>query len=447
MRADIPQMVAVSMADGWARVTGKTQAVIVHTDVGTLNIGIGLHNSSIGRAPVLIFAGLSPYSEIGHLASRTEFQMWLQDVPDQKSIVRQYCRYVGEFRTASTVKQTVARALQFAASDPKGPVYLVGAREVMAEKLKPYAVDPEQYVPIGPMALPKEAMATIAEALVQAKSPMVITGYSGRNHACPEQLVQLADTVRGLRVLDTAGSDMCFPFSHRASLGFTWNPTTSLVDVDMILILDCDVPWIPSANPPSQDTRIYHIGVDPLNDITNVSFYPALGRWKADSYTALKQLNSQLKAPPLAHKLQNPVYKERWQQLARQHAARLEQFAKLATPFPDDTFDENYVGAVVKSAVPHDTVFVVEATTCAVNISNQIQADTPGSWVNCGGTGLGWSGGGALGVKLALEGTPKFVCQIVGDGAFMFSVPSSVYWIASRYAIPILTIVLNNSGE
>jgi thiamine pyrophosphate-dependent acetolactate synthase large subunit-like protein len=55
------------------------------------------------------------------------------------------------------------------------------------------------------------------------------------------------------------------------------------------------------------------------------------------------------------------------------------------------------------------------------------------------------------GIKLATEfengvGKGKFVCQIVGDGTFLFSVPGSVYWICQRYKIPILTIVLNNKG-
>ena len=65
--------------------------------------------------------------------------------------------------------------------------------------------------------------------------------------------------------------------------------------------------------------------------------------------------------------------------------------------------------------------------------------------------GLGWSGGGTLGIKLATEyengpGKGKFVVQIVGDGTFLFSVPGSVYWISKRYKIPVLTIVLNNKG-
>ena len=55
-------MVALSMADGYARLTGQPQCVIVHVDVGTQGLGAAVHNASCGRAPVLIFAGLSPFT-------------------------------------------------------------------------------------------------------------------------------------------------------------------------------------------------------------------------------------------------------------------------------------------------------------------------------------------------------------------------------------------------
>lgn len=104
-------MVAMSMADGWARVTGRPQAVIVHVDVGTRALGCALQSTSSGRAPVLIFAGLCPFTVDGELPGlRTEYQHWIQDALDEKSIVRQYCRYVGGLRTGRTVKQSVARA-------------------------------------------------------------------------------------------------------------------------------------------------------------------------------------------------------------------------------------------------------------------------------------------------------------------------------------------------
>lgn len=100
-------MVALSMADGYARFTGKPQCVIVHVDVGTQGLGAAVHNASCGRAPVLIFAGLSPFTLEGEMrGSRTEYIHWIQDVPDQKQIVAQYCRYTGEIKTGKNVKVT-----------------------------------------------------------------------------------------------------------------------------------------------------------------------------------------------------------------------------------------------------------------------------------------------------------------------------------------------------
>ena len=446
-------MVALSMADGWARTTGRPQAVIVHVDVGTQALGAAMHNANTGRCPVLIFAGLCPFTESGELqGSRTEYQHWLQDTPDQKAIVRQYCRYVGELRTAHTVKETVARAMQFATSDPKGPVYLVGAREVLAETIQePYIIKQEELGPIEPAALPQTAVKTISEALVHAKSPLIITGYSGRNQGCPPQLVQLVDFIPGLRVFDTGGSDMCFPFTHRGAVGFrlSFDPVTT--EADVILILDCDVPWIPSRNPPRDDARIYHVDIDPLNASIGISSFPAHGRWRADSYTALTQLNAYLThSHSLKTSLSDPIYVQRGERLEADRAAQIASFAKLAALSPSSTLNIHHVGAAIKSAVPSDTVFVVEAATCSIPLADQLQVDMPGGWLNSGGAGLGWSGGAALGVKLALEassGYSRFVCQIVGDGTFLFSAPSSVYWIAARYGIPVLTIVLNNRGK
>src|SRR4051794_8892812 len=148
-------MVALSMADGYARLTGQPQAVIVHVDVGTQGLGAAVHNASCGRAPVLIFAGLSPYTIEGETrGSRTEYIHWIQDVPDQKQIVAQYCRYSGEIKSGKNVKQIVNRALQFATSDPKGPVYLVGAREAMEEDIEPYQLNQKVWGPVAPAALP-----------------------------------------------------------------------------------------------------------------------------------------------------------------------------------------------------------------------------------------------------------------------------------------------------
>ncbi|KAI5860842.1 putative thiamine pyrophosphate enzyme [Durotheca rogersii] len=449
------EVTAISMADGYARVTGRPQAVLVHVDVGTQALGQGVHNASVGRAPVFIFAGLCPYTESGELTgSRTEYMHWLQEAPDQKAIVRQYCRYTGEVRTGLNIKQTVGRALQFANSTPKGPVYVAGAREVLAQEIQPYSLHQEQWVPIGPSALPADAVADISKALVRAERPLIITGYSGRDRRTPELLVALADLVPGVRVHDTGGSDVCFPFTHIASEGFRLSFDECTRDADVIFLLDCDVPWIPSRNPPRKDAKIYHVDSDPLNQQIPVSFFPAHGRWKAESFTALTQLVDHIKNDAsLAHTLEDPKYAARRDTRAQVYEERQANIASKTRLGDQEALDAHNIGSLLRTTLPDDTTYVIEAVTAAQTLSDQLQPSRPGSWINCGGTGIGWSNGAALGVKMALadlekeEGhKPSLVCQVVGDGSFMCAAPSTALWVASKYEIAILTIVLNNGG-
>ncbi|KAI1347558.1 putative thiamine pyrophosphate enzyme [Xylaria sp. FL0043] len=450
------EIIAISMADGYARVTGRPQAVIVHVDVGTQALGQGIHNASVGRVPAFIFAGLCPYTESGELlGSRTEYMHWLQEAPDQKAIVRQYCRYTGEVRTGLNIKQTIGRALQFSNSTPKGPVYVAGAREVLAEEIKSYSLQQDQWTPIGPSALPADAVRDVCTALADAERPLIITGYSGRDRRTPELLVALADLIPGIRVHDTGGSDVCFPFSHIASEGSRFSTHECTKDADMILLLDCDVPWIPSRNPPPKDAKIYHIDVDPLNQQIPVSFFPAHGSWKADSYTALTQLINHIKSDRSINRvLQHPKFATRRTARASAHENRLAEIASHVRLGDEDQLDAHNIGSLLKISLPSSTTFVVEAVTSAQILSDQLQPDRPGSWINCGGTGIGWSNGATLGVKMALTDIekcdgheePSLVCQVVGDGSFMCAAPSSALWVASKYEIPVLTVVLNNGG-
>ena len=124
--ADLPRLivcphetVALSAAHAYASVTGQPQAVFVHVDAGTQNLGGAVSNAMRGRVPVLIFAGAAPFTITGELpAGRNEFIHWIQDVPDQRGILRGYVKYDNEIRTGRNVKQLVHRALQLARSEP-----------------------------------------------------------------------------------------------------------------------------------------------------------------------------------------------------------------------------------------------------------------------------------------------------------------------------------------
>lgn len=288
----------------------------------------------------------------------------------------------------------VNRALSFATSDPKGPVYLCGAREVMEEDLKAYSLNQDHWRPIEPAALSPNAVKNIAEILVNAKDPLIITGYSGRNHSVPAEFVKLADTIKGLRVLDTGGCDMCFPADHPAWLGFLYGGTKHVEEADVILVIDCDVPWIPTQRKPRADATIIHIDVDPLKQQMPVFYINAQHRYRADSYLALQQINDYLSnTSALTQQLATPAVEERWSKIKELHTQKLQALEAAAAPNENGNLSTAYLMSQLKKAVPEDTIWVIEAVTNTPVVTEQLQCTIPGSYLNCGGGGLGWSGG------------------------------------------------------
>jgi thiamine pyrophosphate-dependent acetolactate synthase large subunit-like protein len=84
-----------------------------------------------------------------------------------------------------------------------------------------------------------------------AKQPLVITGYLGRNRKAPALLEELCDKLP-IGVVEMVGSDLCIRSDHEAYLGVTVTTHPAVLEADVILILDCDVPWIPTAGKPQK---------------------------------------------------------------------------------------------------------------------------------------------------------------------------------------------------
>jgi thiamine pyrophosphate-dependent acetolactate synthase large subunit-like protein len=91
----------------------------------------------------------------------------------------------------------------------------------------------------------------IAKALIEAKRPLIISGYLGRNMKAPPLLAELCDKLP-IRVLETVGSDVCLRSDHEAYVGVTVRTHPEVLKADVIVIMDCDVPWIPTSGKPSK---------------------------------------------------------------------------------------------------------------------------------------------------------------------------------------------------
>jgi acetolactate synthase I/II/III large subunit len=436
------EMVAMTCAHGYAQLTGRAQAVVVHVDCGTQALGGAVHNAAKARIPVFVFAGLSPATQEGETTgSRNEFIQWIQDVSDQRGIVRPYMKYDNELRNARNVKQIVHRSLQLAHSDPKGPVYLVGAREVMEEEAERVAIDVADWPPIAPTPLPQAAVASLIDAVQRAARPLIVTSYVGRNPAAVTELVRFCGRL-GVGVLESVPSYVNYPHGNPLYQGNHWNhpfQNRALAEADFILVVDSDVPWIPSVSKPSDGVSIAIVDIDPLKQSTPLWSIKARQCYRADAATAFAQLNARLDSVEIDEQAAD----RRRDHYGKRHRERKAELARLEAASDEVTTPE-YVTACVRRQVGLEAIVLNEGITNYPAICDHMAREHPGTMFASGGGSLGWSGGAAIGMKLAAP--EKTFVAMSGDGSYMFSQPSTVHWMARRYRTPFLQIIFNNRG-
>ncbi|HEU0276931.1 MAG TPA: thiamine pyrophosphate-requiring protein [Rhodanobacteraceae bacterium] len=436
------ESVALSAAHGYAQSTGQPQAVIVHVDVGTQNLGGALHNASRGRVPVLIFAGTSPSTQEGELTgSRNEHILWLQNVFDQAGIVREYVKYGYEIRNGCNVKQLAYRAMQIATTDPKGPVYLTASREVLDESTTPVTLDRRRWRPVAVGALAAADVAGVVDDLLAARHPLIVTSYLGRNPRAVDGLVRLCERL-AIPVVESVPNYMNFPATHPLYCGSQWNEQAQnerLAEADLVLVLDSDVPWMPMVNRPSPDATVYCLDVDPLKESFPLWYVPAKGAFRVDAATALAQLNGELDA----RAVDSTQIEARRHDVEAAHAAWLAAL-EHAEAADGESITAAYLTARIRQLIDDDAIVLNEGISNYGVIARHLQRSRSGSLLASGASSLGWYGGAAVGVKL---GHPdQQVVALVGDGTYLFGVPASVYWVAQRYHTPFLTVIFDNCG-
>lgn len=438
--------------------TGLPQCVLVHVDVGTAALGQGPHNASSGKVPMLIFAGEAPTTFSDVAGSRSEHVHWYQDVHSQDKILEPFTRYSRRITAGEDVRMTVARALLMASTGCPGPVYLTATREVLAMEARVMRMSAKRMeYAIGEIS--DAHVAILGEVLLKAKAPLVITGYLGKNHAAVRALVRLADLVKGLQVLDSEYREMSFPASHPARVTPRTGARAAVQSADVILVLDADVPWIPTKVTPSEEARIFHIDCDPRKEKMQLFDIGAERTWNADCGSALHKICTYLERDG-EQVLTSSQYETLAEERLRKHAERLAMLSSLATVRPDNTISVDILFAALRKNLPRNTIYANDVVTNQVALGEQLCLDTPGTFLTKGGSGLGWSLGASIGVKLALskynlmerpklttqDGDGEMVCCVTGDGSFWFSSAAAPFLDAAGLETPFLTIVVNNGG-
>ena len=425
---------ALAMAHGYTMITGKPQAVMLHTNVGTANAINALIDASRDRVPVLLTSGRTPFTERGPSGARSVYIHWAQEMFDQAGMLREMVKWDYEMKRGDQVADVVDRALELATASPQGPVYLSLPREVLGETVgEPSdAKRPPRALP----RMPQPAAADIdrlADWIAAARMPLVITGTLGRDPQENVLLSRIADRF-AMPVIPYNTRYFALSSSHSMFQGSV--PSPLLGEADLVIVFETDVPWLPSKEAPASDAKIVQIGEDPLYARYPMRSFPSDLTLVANARAVLEALE-----PALAARLSRSAVAERHAHLSqRSDDLRSGWLADAHKAGRSDAINMIWLSHCLREVVDRDTIVINEYSFR----QEYCPLETPGSLFGVSAAGgLGWGFPAALGARLASPG--KTVVAVLGDGAYMFANPTACHHVSQTQNLPTLTVLYNNA--
>ena len=423
--------VAIAIAQGFAKASGKMMGALVHSNVGLMHATMAVFNAWCDRMPVLMLGATGPWDA----ARRRPWIDWIHTASDQGSLVRDFTKWDNQPGSIPAAIEALLRGGQIAQTAPRGPVYInldAALQESKTEGLIPVP-DPMRFkAPQSPPPGPSD-VEQAAELLSKAKNPVILMGRMSRNISDWNQRIQFAESIQAAVITDLKNA-ASFPTDHPQHVGspayfMTPEACAAVRDADVILMLD----WVDPGGVFKQafqnnpcHAKIIHVSLD---------IHSHRG-WSMDGGSL----------PPVdIYMLSEPD-----DAIAALNQTVLTQALKSWPIKPS------------LSTMPNDDVVSLRALAEILQEStkdlNICLARLPLGWNGAyrhfhhpmdylgadGGGGVGAGPGNTVGVALALRDakSDRIPIALIGDGDFLMS--NTAVWTAVHYGIPLLIIVCNN---
>jgi acetolactate synthase I/II/III large subunit len=208
-----------------------------------------------------------------------------------------------------------------------------------------------------------------------------------------------------------------------------------LKDADAVLVVDCDVPWIPKEGAPRADAKVIHLGCDPL-----FARYPLRGFRTDVALTGAVAPTLVALCERLAKHSVSAARIEARRQAVTRLSAELRSKARAGAERVPDSITGKWLSACMNDLLDGDTILVNEYPVVLEEMTirepARYFASTPAG-------GLGWGLGAALGAKLASP--DKTVICALGDGSYMFGNPTAGHYVSEAMRLPVLFVIANNA--
>jgi thiamine pyrophosphate-dependent acetolactate synthase large subunit-like protein len=433
----------VSIAHGYAKVTDKPMACVLHSNVGLLHGAMGIFNAWCDRVPMIVVGATGPVAP----EKRRPWIDWIHTAKDQGALLRDYIKWDDEPRSADGIVEAFLRGNQLTSALPRAPVYICLDAGLQEQKLDAPATlpDPARYKPAPTPSAALQDVEAVADLLANAKAPLLLMGRAGREQAAWDRRVKLAE-LAGASVMTSIRERSVFPTDHplHAVPPFYWlSPAAKEVvkAADVIVSLD----WV--------DLNGFILQITRKTDkfpakIAHVSLDSSLHRGWSMDYFGLPPVDVPVNAgadvfveqllPVLEAKLAG---RKKWDGKSRNTAPAAAYSEKSATEIaPRDV-------EVALAKIRGEDKFTVAHVTIGW-AGNAYHFRDPLDFLgHDGGAGLAAGPGLTVGVALAMrdKDPSRPVVSVLGDGDFMQGV--TALWTAAHYSIPALFIVSNNRSN
>jgi thiamine pyrophosphate-dependent acetolactate synthase large subunit-like protein len=438
---------AVSIAHGYAKVTGEPMGVLVHANVGLMHASMGIYNAFCDRVPMLVMGGSAPL-DAGRRISPAH---WHHTVLDQGDLVRDFVKWDDQPLSIRATVDSLLRAWQITKAEPAAPVYLTLDQRLQEDPVDElHWPDVERYRPPAAPEPPPEAVEQAARLLVNAEQPLILMGRVGHDPQAWNDRVRIAE-VLGADVLTDLKVGAAFPTEHPLHAAEPQLVFTNAIGMERIrqadIVLNLD--WVDVTN---LFRRVWQEGEFPPKIIRCSADRHLHNGWSRE-HQPLSPADIDIMAGPgrTVPALLAEIERIGGESLIARAAKRIQRRrAEMKRPPPvrneaagPEAIGLWDIGTALKSTLEVGKACVVRLPLGwhATALPFRAGLDYLGY---DGAGGIGSGPGMAVGAALGLRGSNRLPVVILGDGDYLMGV--TALWTASHHDIPLLVVIANNQS-